>query len=320
MTTNIGPTQRHRDSSRLDAGSSNLLSVAVMHVSQFRRSQARWLFRFLRPRHAYPPEAIHAGNGSVGPVPGRGKKSTEKDTARSSYIWRAAAIFVVCAALVAALMTAREAQSANVTPFFLVATPDLSDPLFQQSVILMLPPTQIPLVAGVIINKPSTVPVRKLFPDAPAVKNQPDTAYFGGPVDLTEPSLILRASRPSGKATRLFNEIYLSTDPRSIAEILKDPRPAKDLRLFLGRAQWTRDQLRAEILRGSWYVVPAKAELVFSPDPGHLWRILVERAQLQEVEATRAQEPNVFVLFCSPTIPAVSRVTDYTYDQPGSTI
>jgi hypothetical protein len=35
----------------------------------------------------------------------------------------------------------------------------------------MLPPTQIPLVAGVIINKPTTIPLSKLFSRAPALKN-----------------------------------------------------------------------------------------------------------------------------------------------------
>ncbi len=125
---------------------------------------------------------------------------------------RATAIFVVCATLVPVLRTARETKDANVTSFFLVATPDLPDFLFQQSVILVLPPTQIPPVAGVIINKPTTIPLSKLFSRAPALKNQA-TAYFGGPVDITKPSLVLRASQPTGNVTRLFDDVYVSTDP-----------------------------------------------------------------------------------------------------------
>jgi len=228
--------------------------------------------------------------------PDRGNDSHERGTAGAKYVWRAAGIFVVCAALVLALMTAREAQSANVTPSFLVATPNLSGPLFQRSVILMLPPTQVPLVAGIIINKPTTIPVQQVFPNAPALKNHAETAYFGGPVDPTEPSLVLRASQPPEKTIRLLDDIYVSVDPGSAAELLKDPRPAKDVRLFLGRAQWTPDQLHAEIAEGSWYVVPAKADMVFSPDPERIWRALVQRAELQEVDATDAPEPDTFAL------------------------
>lgn len=82
--------------------------------------------------------------------------------------WRVKSlILVVCAALVPPLTAAREAQSAN-APFFLVATRNLPDPIFQQSVILMAPSTQPPLVAGIIINKPTTTLVRELFPQASA--------------------------------------------------------------------------------------------------------------------------------------------------------
>lgn len=208
----------------------------------------------------------------------------------------AAGIFLTCAMLAAGLITAREARSANATTSFLVATPDLIDPIFQRSVILMLPQVQVPLVAGLIINKPTTIAAHKLFPDAPALKKRSDMVYFGGPVDPEVPSLILRASRPSPKATRLFDDVFVSTDPGSIGELLKDSRPSKGARIFLGRAQWTEDQLHMEMLRGSWYIVPANAEMVLSREPERVWRVLIERAQLQEVDATGAREPDGFAL------------------------
>ena len=200
---------------------------------------------------------------------------------------RATTIFVIFATLIPVLRTARETKGANVTSFFLVATPDLPDPLFQQSVILVLPPTQIPFVAGLIINKPTTIPVSRLFSRVPALKNQA-LAYFGGPVDLTKPSLVMRASEPTENVTRLFDDVYVSTNQGSIAKLLRDGlRPAKDPRLFFGHAQWTLDQLHAEIVEGAWYVVPAKADLIFSADPGRVWRVLVERAQIHEADDRR---------------------------------
>jgi len=215
----------------------------------------------------------------------------------------ATAIFIVCAVLVPALRTARETKGAKVTSFFLVASPDLPDSLFQQSVILMLPPTQTPLVGGIIINKPTTIPLPKLFSGAPALKNQA-TAYFGGPVEITEPSLILRGAEPTGNVIRLFDNVYVSTDPDSIAKLVKDyPRSGEDLRLFFGRAQWMPRQLHAEILAGAWYVLPAEADLLFSPDPGRIWRLLVERTRLHEVDVFGAQEFR-FRLPCRLTVPA----------------
>ena len=61
------------------------------------------------------------------------------------------------------------------------------------------------------------------------------------------------------------------------------------MRIFLGRAQWLPEQLHYEIMEGAWYVMPADADQVFSSDPTHLWRKLVERGQLQE---TRFDTPD----------------------------
>jgi putative transcriptional regulator len=196
-----------------------------------------------------------------------------------------AVILVACILCGGILMTMRAAQSADPAPSFLVATPDIPDPVFEESVILMLPSAQSPLVAGIIVNKPTTITLERLFPRAPVPKNQ-GTAYFGGPVDLNDPSLVQRASQAPVKATRLFDDVYLSTDAGSIAGMLGQAKPAKEARLFFGRAQWTPDQLHSEILGGAWYIVPARPDLIFSSDPGSVWRTLVRRAQVHEVGAT----------------------------------
>ena len=168
--------------------------------------------------------------------------------------------------------------------------------MFQQTVILMLPPTQPPLVAGIIINKPTTIPLAKLFRD-PALKN-PGNAYFGGPVELTEPLLLLRGAKPNGNASRLFDDVYVTTDPDSIAKLLQHKsQSADDPRVYFGRAQWTLDQLHAEILAGAWYVMPAKADLVFSSNPAGIWHLLLERAHFHEVNVTRAQGSDICALF-----------------------
>lgn len=203
-------------------------------------------------------------------------------------------IVVACAAIAATLMTPREARSASAEPYFLVATRDLTDSIFAQSVILILPAGRLPIVVGVIINKPTAVPVQRLFSNAPAFKSPAATAYLGGPVDPDQPALLIRASQSSDKTTHLFDDVYASADTNSIGELLKNSAPDKDLRVILGRAQWTPDQLQAEIQEGSWYVAPAKSEVIFSADPASVWRVLVNRGQMQEVDWTRAREPNVF--------------------------
>jgi putative transcriptional regulator len=195
-----------------------------------------------------------------------------------------AALLVACTAPNTDPKATPVSQDIGRTPLFLVASPDMPDPLFQQTVILMLPTSDLPIVAGLVINKPTKMTLGQLFSHSPAIANQADPVYFGGPVELTTPVVLMRASRTPDATTHLFENIYMSIDAAPVREFLKRPGSEKDFRLFLGRAQWTPDQLHSEILRGAWVVTPASPELVFSPDPASIWQTLVQRAKLRQIE------------------------------------
>ena len=205
-------------------------------------------------------------------------------------ITRLATVAILATAVVLAGTPTRGTSSASET-FFLVATPDLPDPLFQESVILMLPHTPPPLVVGLIVNKPTNKRLSELLPDSPVFKNRTDAAYFGGPVDIDEPTLVFRTAGAPEHAMALFDGVYVSLDPERVAGLLKDRALVQDLRLYFGRAQWSREQLHGEMLRGSWYVVPADPAFVFSADPKHVWRALVARAQMRK--ASRPSTPDL---------------------------
>jgi putative transcriptional regulator len=169
---------------------------------------------------------------------------------------------------------------------FLVARPELGDQIFDQSVILMLPPQIIPqVVEGVIINKPTTIGVKKAFPHALDLPNAADVIYFGGPVELDTTLMLRRTSSPTQDDHHVFGDLYLSVDPNDMAAILRDPHLDKaNVRVFQGYSQWDIDQLRNEKARGSWYEVPVNEDAVFSASPAHLWDELVAKGRMPEVE------------------------------------
>src|ERR1700686_688878 len=184
-------------------------------------------------------------------------------------------VLTVFTAFIATLWTSRIANCTDLTtPSFLVATRDLQDPLFQHSVILMVPSTEPPLLAGLIINSPAKERVRDLFPQVRGLKGPDEPIYTGGPVELDEISIIFRSSSAQSSATRVFDDVYVATGRDAIAAVLKDPR-VTNLRVISGKAQWLHDQLYGEVMAGAWYVIPAKAELIFS-DPKDLWATLVK--------------------------------------------
>ena len=194
-----------------------------------------------------------------------------------------AIVLVLMTALMAASMPVSTALAAGAKPYFLVATPQMGDPIFGGSVIMMIPTIDAPLLAGVMINKPTTTSPQEVFPHFPALKNGLNSAYFGGPVDNGQAIVALRTTHPPAKAIQVFDDVYVSADAETIAQIIKANTDPANLRIFLGRAQWLNEQLHTEIMEGAWYVVPADAAQVFSADPMHLWRKLVEQGQLQEV-------------------------------------
>jgi putative transcriptional regulator len=195
-------------------------------------------------------------------------------------------VLAISVAFIAIATTAQRAQSTDLTiPSLLVATRDLQDPFFQHTVILMVPSTEPPLLAGLIINNPAKERVQDKFPQVRQLKVANQPMYVGGPVEPDEASVIFRASSAIGSAKKVFEDVYVATGHDAIAAILKDPRVA-DLRVIAGKAQWLRDQLLGEIMAGAWYVVPAKSDLIFS-DPRDLWSTLVKGGDLQEAEASQ---------------------------------
>lgn len=191
-------------------------------------------------------------------------------------------------ALAVVIGVVRQAESADLNkPSMLVANPEMGDPTFQRSVILLVPTTEPRFLAGVIINEPSRTQAREIFPDSPALKDA--TVFYGGPVD-GPPTLLFRTYQPPAKATRVFEDVYVLVDRKSIAEIVKSPAASKDARLIIGRAQWLRDQLDGEIEEGAWYIAPPQAEQVFSAEPKGLWHKLAERGQLEETRLPTLDE------------------------------
>jgi putative transcriptional regulator len=188
------------------------------------------------------------------------------------------------ASLVSARLFAAPAPAITSLPYFLVATPDLPDPIFQQAVILVLPSaSETPLVAGFIINKPTSITVGDVFREVDGLQHPGERAYFGGPVNYTAPVLLMRGDHPTSGATRLASHLYAAAGLGAIAAVLTKSHPPGDQRLILGCAQWSRDQLHGEILQGAWEILPANLDLIFSPEPAKLWPKLVQQSHLRQV-------------------------------------
>jgi putative transcriptional regulator len=178
----------------------------------------------------------------------------------------------------------------NTKVLFLVARSSILDPFFERSVVLMLPLQGEPLIVGLVVNKPTQLPLLKIFPKSPALKNRSENAFLGGPVDMEVPALAFHSRKPPKQAIPLYGDVYLSFDGKFISKVMQDPKETGELRLFMGRAQWAPAQLQGEALQGSWYSLRAEGEVIFDRDTEHLWKRLEERAEAPKSVQERMPE------------------------------
>ena len=158
----------------------------------------------------------------------------------------------------------------------LVASPELTDPNFSDAVILLLDADDDGAL-GVVVNRPSGVPVESVLPDWHDQVADPSVLFQGGPVS-TEGALAvawLRAQADEPVGYRAISEDLGLVDLDTPVELISGSLIA--LRIFAGYAGWSAGQLEGEIARGDWYVVGCQATDVFREDSSALWRDVLRR-------------------------------------------
>jgi Uncharacterized ACR, COG1678 len=115
------------------------------------------------------------------------------------------AVFVSCLLLVGSMASVHAARdqpnkgSREDKALLLVARPELPDPIFKESVVLMFPSSVGAgegLVVGLIgVNKPARIALSEIFRNDKALENRSETAYFGGPVGRQAAGVVFRASK-----------------------------------------------------------------------------------------------------------------------------
>ena len=193
---------------------------------------------------------------------------------------------IVLASVCSAAPDPAHAQTQRQRVFLLVAQPGMLDPNFRKTVVLAVRPDEGGPI-GVILNRPSTVELRSLYPDRAELANRTDLLFLGGPV---EPDALLFAFRSTvrpAKGLFVADDIYISGFSEVFSEILRHPENAGQQRFFTGFSGWASGQLEDEIQRGGWYVLPFDGHYVFDANPLSMYEDLLKRAVVPRLEVKR---------------------------------
>ncbi len=171
----------------------------------------------------------------------------------------------------------------------LVASRDLGDPNFVQSVVLLVHYDDESVV-GLILNRRTRIPLSRVLEQLPAAKDRTDPVYLGGPVDTPSVFALFQSPAKVEGAEHVFGAVYL-IDTAPLFEQTISARPAPGVfHAYLGYAGWTNAQLRMEVELGAWYIFPGDAKTVFDSDPDTLWSRMIHKTELELAE----REPQPF--------------------------
>ncbi|HKQ26730.1 MAG TPA: YqgE/AlgH family protein [Burkholderiales bacterium] len=197
--------------------------------------------------------------------------------------------FRVLLALTAVLLLAPAAvlaQAEAARTFLLVAQPGMVDPNFSRTVVLVTRPEDSgPL--GVILNRPTNLMLRELYPDRTELTGRDDLVFFGGPVQPDALLFAFRSAEKPSKGLAVTSDIYISGFSEILDELLKHPENASEQRFFAGYAGWAQGQLEFEIERGGWFTLPLDVDAIFKMNPLTIYEELVKRATVPRIETRR---------------------------------
>jgi len=168
----------------------------------------------------------------------------------------------------------------------LVASRDLSDPAFSESVILLVRYDEDGTV-GLMINRRTGMTISRALRDLNVGDDRTDPVYRGGPVEPVSVLALLRSRVQPEGAAPVFGDVYLvSTKDLLEKTLAKGPAPT-EFRVYLGYCGWSRGQLEKEVRQGSWHIFNRSADLVFDSEPDSMWRRLMARVEQNIAEWRR---------------------------------
>jgi putative transcriptional regulator len=166
---------------------------------------------------------------------------------------------------------------------FLVATRDLMDPWFGQSVVLLLHHNEGGSL-GLIVNRRFQATLSDAIPDLEQPEADRHPVFFGGPLGSHRVFMLLRNDKPVPQTQHIAADIYFSAEREVLDHALQNKTPGNELHFYIGYASWTSGQLAHELARGSWHLVSGNAAVVFEDGAEDLWDQLIDKLEPPGIE------------------------------------
>jgi putative transcriptional regulator len=170
-------------------------------------------------------------------------------------------------------------MSLSLAPAFLLSMPQLMDPNFSRTVVVLCKHNEDGAF-GLVVNRPLVTTGRVTVNLHPPVSTDRELqVWVGGPVE-PQRSWVLVGQEPDQdeelRGMRIADDLYLSTSPDLLRRLL-DPSPPPLARLIVGYSGWGPGQLEAELEASAWLMSDIDRDLIFNTPSEQLWEAAIRR-------------------------------------------
>jgi putative transcriptional regulator len=179
-------------------------------------------------------------------------------------------------------ITAAADQDRFITGQLLVATPEMKDPRFAETVIYMVK-HDADGAFGLVINRPMAKgafeDLLKGFGTEINDAKGEVVIHYGGPVSMQQGFVLHSDDIMIESSMKVANGIAMTADVKMIEAMARGKGPSQSL-VMLGYAGWAPGQLEMELKADSWFVIPGDKSLVFGKDADEKWREAMDKRQI----------------------------------------
>jgi putative transcriptional regulator len=170
----------------------------------------------------------------------------------------------------------KKGSTSSLAPRLLLSMPQLCDPNFKQTVVLLCE-HGAEGAFGLVLNRPTDTPVASVVRLTPPVdENTGLQLWVGGPVEPERGWILMGYEPEEAESVEVYGGLYLSTSPDLLRRLLVN-RPPERTRLLNGYVGWGAGQLDAELLASSWLISGVQLDLIFDTKPAQMWETAIRR-------------------------------------------
>ena len=167
--------------------------------------------------------------------------------------------------------------SMGTAPILLLSMPQMTDPNFARSVVLLCDYTDQGAF-GLVVNRQMTEPAYTLIKTDPPVKVDPNVRlWVGGPVEPQRTWVLMSEPQgPDDEQREIAPGVLLSFSRDLTLQMLQEP-PSGKARVLIGYAGWGPGQLDQEIAASGWLTLQVDSQLIFGVPPEQMWETAIRR-------------------------------------------